>query len=81
MERTQIYFDKAEKENLIKIAKKSGKPMAEIVREAVAEYLAKEQGLLKQEDDPVTELRGFLKGNRFNTNAYLLQKSQDKELE
>ncbi|MEN6313363.1 MAG: CopG family transcriptional regulator [Clostridiaceae bacterium] len=81
MERTQIYFDKVEKENLIKIAKKSGKPMAEIVREAVAEYLAKEQGLLRQEDDHVTELRGFLKGNRFNTDAYLHQKSQDKELE
>lgn len=43
MERTQIYFDKAEKDNLMKVAKKKGKTMAEVVREAVAEYLVKEQ--------------------------------------
>ena len=43
MERTQIYFDKTEKENLMKVAKKNGKTMAEVVREAVCEYLIKEQ--------------------------------------
>jgi len=43
MERTQIYFDKVEKENLKRIAQKKGKTMAEVVREAVCEYLVKEQ--------------------------------------
>lgn len=43
MERTQIYFDRAEKDNLMKVAKKKGKTMAEVVREAVGEYLVKEQ--------------------------------------
>ena len=43
MERTQIYFDKAEKESLMRLAKKKGVTMAEIVREAVAEYMTKEQ--------------------------------------
>lgn len=81
MERTQIYFGKAEKENLMKVAKKRGKPMAEIVREAVAEYLVKEQRLLKLVDDPISELRGFLEGSGFTTGTYLQQKNQDKELE
>lgn len=44
MERTQIYFDKTEKENLKRVAEKKGKTMAEVVREAVSEYLVKEQG-------------------------------------
>ena len=43
MERTQIYFHKNEKENLIKMARKKGMTMAEVVREAVAEYLVREQ--------------------------------------
>ncbi len=43
MERTQIYFDKSEKDNLMRVAKKKGKTMAEVVREAVGEYLVKEQ--------------------------------------
>ncbi|NJD03095.1 MAG: hypothetical protein FIA99_11005 [Ruminiclostridium sp.] len=43
MERTQIYFDKTEKDNLMRVAKKKGKTMAEVVREAVGEYLVKEQ--------------------------------------
>ena len=81
MERTQIYFDKAEKENLMRVAKKKGKPMAEVVREAVAQYLVKEQGLLQIVDDPISELKGFLTGGKFTTEAYLQQKNQDKELE
>jgi len=43
MERTQIYFSKAEKESLKRLAIKKGISMAEVIREAVAEYLAKEQ--------------------------------------
>ena len=43
MERTQIYFDKTEKDNLMRVAQKKGKTMAEVVREAVCEYLVKEQ--------------------------------------
>jgi hypothetical protein len=43
LERTQIYFDKAEKDSLMKLAKKRGVTMAEVVREAVAEYITKEQ--------------------------------------
>lgn len=43
MERTQIYFDKEEKNSLMRVAKKKGVTMAEVVREAVCEYLVKEQ--------------------------------------
>lgn len=43
MERTQIYFDKEEKENLMRVARKKGVTMAEVVREAVSEYLIKEK--------------------------------------
>ncbi len=43
MERTQIYFDKEEKETLMKVARKKGVPMAEIVREAVGQYLTREK--------------------------------------
>jgi predicted DNA-binding protein len=81
MERTQIYFEKAEKEKLMKIAKKMGKPMAKVIREAVAEYLVREKELLKPENDPIAELKGFLKGGKFTTEAYLQQKKQDKESE
>ena len=81
MERTQIYFDKTEKEKLMKVAKKKGKPMAEVIREAVSEYLVKEKELLEPADDPITALMGFMKGSKFTTEAYLQQKKQDKELE
>ena len=81
MERTQIYFDKSEKEKLLRIARKKGRPMAEVIREAVAEYLIKEKDFLKAEEDPIAELKGFLKGSGFTTEAYLQQKKQDKELE
>lgn len=56
MERTQIYFDKDEKENLMKLAKKKGKTMAEVVREAVGEYLVKEQESVL---DKLSDARGI----------------------
>jgi len=37
--------------------------------------------LIKPIEDPIAELRGFLKGSQFNTETYMKQKKQDKELE
>jgi len=41
MERTQIYLNVKQKEALQKMAKEKGTSMAELVREAVVEYIAK----------------------------------------
>lgn len=41
MERTQIYLNRNHKEELQKMAKERGASMAELVREAVVEYIAK----------------------------------------
>lgn len=81
MERTQVYFDKSEKEMLMKAAKKRGKPMAELIREAVSDYLLKEQISTMSEDDPIMEARGFFKNNEFSTEEYFKQKKLDKDLE
>lgn len=40
MERTQLYLEKVFKEKLQALAKESGRTMAELVREAVEQYLA-----------------------------------------
>lgn len=70
MERTQIYFDKTEKENLVKVAKKKGKTMAEVVREAVCEYLVKEQESVM---DKLTESCGIWqdRGDITDSDAYV----------
>ncbi|HOJ11008.1 MAG TPA: CopG family transcriptional regulator [Clostridiales bacterium] len=41
MERTQVYLDRSHKQELQKMAKEKRTTMAELVREAVVEYLAK----------------------------------------
>lgn len=41
MERTQIYLDRNQKEELQKMARERGASMAELIREAVIEYIAK----------------------------------------
>lgn len=58
MERTQIYFNKNEKESLKKLAEKKGTTMAEVIREAVAEYLTREQ---ESVIDNLTETHGIWK--------------------
>ena len=46
------------------------------------EFIETNEGILiKPIDDPITEIRGFLEGSKLTTEAYLRQKSQDKELE
>ncbi len=37
--------------------------------------------LLKPKGDAIKEARGILKGSRFNTETFLEQKQEDKELE
>jgi hypothetical protein len=37
--------------------------------------------LIKPVKDPIKELRGILQGSEFTTEAYLQQKSLDKEME
>ena len=43
MDRTQIYLDSTNKEKLKKIAEETGKTMAELIREAVDQYIANSQ--------------------------------------
>lgn len=40
--RTVVYFDPAEREALEKLSARTGAPIAELVRRAVAEYLKKQ---------------------------------------
>jgi len=42
-ERTVVYFDPKEREALRKLSEKTGAPVAELVRRAVAEYLKKQK--------------------------------------
>ena len=37
--------------------------------------------LLRPVEDSIKKARGILKGSRFNTKAYFMQKEKDKELE
>ena len=56
MERTQIYLDKTQKDNLRKIAEDKNESMAEIVREAVAQYIIVNK---KTEDKVIKECAGI----------------------
>lgn len=66
MERTQVYLDRNEKESLKKLAEKKGKTMAEVIREAVGEYLVREQESVL---DKLTETRGIWKDRNDITDS------------
>ena len=57
--------------------------IAEKLKGKKMELLETEEGLLLRplQNDPIKELKGFLKGSTFNTESYMRQKQQDKELE
>jgi len=57
--------------------------IAEKLKGKKMELLETEEGLLLRplQGDPIKELKGFLKGSTFNTESYMRQKQQDKELE
>ncbi|MEW6622348.1 MAG: AbrB/MazE/SpoVT family DNA-binding domain-containing protein [Bacillota bacterium] len=46
------------------------------------EFIETNDGILiKPVEDPIKELRGFLEGSKFTTEAYLQQKRRDREIE
>ncbi len=57
--------------------------MSRKVKRQKMELLETEEGLLLRplQGDPIKELKGFLKKSTFNTESYMRQKQQDKELE
>lgn len=56
MERTQIYIDAKDKKILQRIARDRNTTMAELIREAVEDYIAKSQ---KQEQDILNKTKGL----------------------
>lgn len=58
MERTQIYLLESQKEKLDALAKKNGKSVAEIIREAVDMYMTE---CKKNTEDPIVKTFGIWK--------------------
>ena len=58
LKRTQIYLAKEQLADLQAQARQSGRPMAELVREAVAQYLTAKKGRSSLRDDPINKLIG-----------------------
>ncbi len=57
--------------------------IAQKIKGEKVEIVETDEGILIKpvQDNPIKELRGFLKGNNFTTEKYLNQKRQEKELE
>ncbi len=55
--RKQIYIERWQQEALATVAKKEGKPEAQLIREALEEYLVKKAEL--PEDHPLSGLAGI----------------------
>jgi hypothetical protein len=56
--------------------------IAKKFRGSKIEFIETNEGvLLKTVEDPIKQLRGFLKESKFTTEQYLNQKRQDKEIE
>ncbi len=57
--------------------------MAVKLKGRIIEILETDDGLLIRpiKDDPIKELKGFLKGSTYNTEKFMRQKQQDKGLE
>ncbi len=61
--RTQVYFPEDLYNRLKKRAKKEGKSVAAIIREASEEYLKKEEKEIDWENDPLLKAIGFCKAD------------------
>ena len=57
--------------------------IAKKIKDEKVEIVETDEGILIRpvQDNPIKELRGFLKGGNFTTKKYLKQKRQEKELE
>lgn len=58
MERTQIYLDSEQKEKLLSLADETGRTMAELIREAVQQYIVKIEA---EKIDTINDLAGLWK--------------------
>ncbi len=59
MKRTQIYLQESQKEELDKLAVQKGKALAELIREAVDNYITKNK--LSKTEDHIIETSGLWK--------------------
>lgn len=58
LKRTQIYLTQEQITHLQSHGRKSGQPMAELVREAVTAYLTEKRKKISLKDDPINTLVG-----------------------
>mgnify|MGYP000243219106 CR=1 FL=1 len=56
--RTQVYIPRDIYEELKKRSKSTGITMAEQIRQALSEYLKREEGVVLKEDDPIWKIVG-----------------------
>jgi len=61
--RTQVYFPKDLYNRLKKRAKKEGKSVAAVIREASEQYLKEEEKEIDWENDPIVKAIGFCKSD------------------
>jgi metal-responsive CopG/Arc/MetJ family transcriptional regulator len=60
MVRTQIYIPRDVYEELKRRSKSTGLAMAEQIRQALREYLEREEGVVLREDDPIWNIVGAI---------------------
>jgi metal-responsive CopG/Arc/MetJ family transcriptional regulator len=60
MVRTQVYIPRDVHEELKRRSKSTGLAMAEQIRQALGEYLEREEGVVLREDDPIWNIVGAI---------------------
>ncbi len=70
MKRTQIYLQESQKEDLDKLAIQKGKALAELIREAVDNYIAANK--LNKTEDHIIETSGLWKNREdIDSDGYI----------
>ena len=82
MVRTQVYIPKDLYEELRKRSESTGIAIAEQIRQALREYLEREEGVVLREDDPIWNIVGAISTGDGDLSTrhdkYLYGKGEDK---
>jgi len=82
MVRTQVYIPRDIYEELRKRSESTGITIAEQIRQALREYLEREEGVVLREDDPIWNIVGAISTGdgdlSIHHDRYLYGKGEDK---